>query len=266
MRPNYGCKLLGTVLALSFLVLFPSVADSTPTAPLLPQTFYGSILAGESPVNPGLTLEATGPGVITEIPGNPIVTATGAYGSPDPMGEKLLVQGDIEIGTPIEFYVGGAKAEVFSVSTNGPWLEAYPYVPGEATELNLRIASQPAVGVTREPTPVQTRIPYGQVPAVAGYSGPPLPKPELVTTYVPGQIPVGTTPVAPGQEGSVQPASPGGVPGSTPAPGGQESDLPVSTKSAGMLPCTAIGALLVIIGAAAHYRDRLVLEGENRQH
>ncbi|HPD11055.1 MAG TPA: hypothetical protein PLN56_08670 [Methanoregulaceae archaeon] len=262
MKQHFAGKLLGIVLLLSVLALFPSVADSMATAPMLPHAFHGSIVAGDSPVSPGLTIEATGPGVKSGISGNPIVTGNGAYGTPEAMGEKLLVQGDVEIGTPLEFYVGGAKAEVYPVSTNGPWLEAYPYVPGDVTELNLRIASQPSAGVTREPTPVQTRIPYGQVPAIAGYSGPALPTPPIVTTYLPGQPPAVTTQAVPGQEGQVQP------PG-TPAPGGQESGesqgLPPPTKSAGLLSCTAIGALLVIIGAAAYYRDRWNPEDRDRQ-
>jgi hypothetical protein len=205
-------------------------------------------------VNPGIPVEAVGPGVISGVSGNPIASGSGAYGAPGPIGSKLIVQGDIESGTPIEFYVGGEKAEVFPVATNGPWLEAYPYLPGEVTELNLRISSQPSTGVTREPTPVQTRIPSGQVPTISGYSGPALPRPEVVA-------------VNQGDSSQENPAqllsSPTITPGDSsgnPVGGDQQIDttspIPLATKSSGILSGTAIVAFLVIIGMAVYQKSR----------
>jgi hypothetical protein len=70
--------------------------------------------------------------------------------------------------------MSGVKAEVYPVATNGPWKENYSYFPGEITELNLRIAGQQSVGQTREPTPVQTRLPASAVEAF-------LPEPGIAT-------------------------------------------------------------------------------------
>ncbi len=240
------------------MVIIPASAQSSSAAPQLPQAFYGSVEVNGSPVAPDLSVEATGPGIVSGISGNPVMTTSGSYGAPGPVGSKLLVQGDIEAGTPIEFYVGGVKAEVFPVATNGPWIEAFPYLPGEVTELNLRILSQPSAGVTREPTPVQTRIPSGQVPTVPGYTGPALPQPQVIATYQPGEAPADSQTTSPGQEG--QPASQGGESPDGSVPGGQETDttppLPATTSAPGMLTGTAIVAFLVIIGTAVYQTSR----------
>lgn len=271
-QKNYIFALLVFIVLLSVLFVLPSTAESSPEAPQLPHAFYGSIEAGGSPVNPGLSVEVVGPGVMSGVSGNPIITTTGAYGTPGPMGQKLLVQGDIEPGTPLEFYIGGAKAEIYPVATNGSWLEAYPYIPGEVTELNLRITSQPSVIETREPTSVQTRIPSGQVPVISGYSGPALPQIEVVATYQQVDVPVTQTQAGEQAEpgSSSQPEAQGGESSGTPAPGGQEagnpsSVVPATGSGSSMLIGAAIVAFLVIIGAVAYYMRRRKPEDEKKE-
>jgi hypothetical protein len=93
----------------------------------LPHAFFGTIKINDSPAPVGTRVEARGEGVRTGIEGNPIVTtAAGVYGSPDPMGPKLVVQGDILDGTTITFYVNGVQA-----GQTAEWHS------GEVTELNL---------------------------------------------------------------------------------------------------------------------------------
>jgi len=249
------------ILGLVLLVLFvlPAAAESSSAAPQLPHAFIGMVEVEGLFAPDGLTVEAVGPGIRSGTLGNPVTTLTGGvYGGIGMAEQKLLVQGDIEAGTPIEFYVGGVKAEVSPVATNGPWLEAYPYVPGEVTELNLRITSQPVAGQTREPTPVQTRIPSGQVPTIVGYSGPALPQPEVIATYQPGDIQI--TPAETGQETSAPIVQQGGESPGASVQSGQESDttpaIPATTSAPGMLPGTAIVAFLVIIGSAVYHTSR----------
>jgi hypothetical protein len=172
--------LLTIVFLLALTVFFPPVSGQV-SQPQLPHTFYGKVFVGDTSAEAGLAVEAVGPGVISNVDGNPVKTlAGGIYGETGMSSQQLIVQGDIEPGTPLEFYVGGSRAEVYPVSTNGPWRANYSYIPGELTELNLRIAAQPSISQTREPTPVQTRLPAS---AVQGF----LPEPSVITTIRPGE-------------------------------------------------------------------------------
>jgi len=68
--------------------------------------------------------------VRTGIEGNPIATtAAGAYGSPDPMGPKLVVQGDILDGAIVTFYVNGVSTE-----------QTAEWHSGEVTQLDLSVS------------------------------------------------------------------------------------------------------------------------------
>ena len=76
--------------------------------------------------------------MLTGIQGNPlVVTVAGRYGGRTFSESKLLVQGDVQDGTPIEFYVRGMKAEV--AVPGGSWQTSYPFASGLITELNLRV-------------------------------------------------------------------------------------------------------------------------------
>ena len=98
--------------------------------PPLPHAFYGAVKINDSPAPVGTQVEARGEGVRAGIEGNPIVTsAVGSYGSPDPMGTKLVVQGDISDGATITFYVNGV-----STGQTAVWHS------GEVTELNLSVS------------------------------------------------------------------------------------------------------------------------------
>lgn len=138
-------------------MFIPVSADTGAPHPLIPQSFHGVIYVGESPAPASYAVEATGVGVTGGVQGNPVTSRPGSYGSSSINDEtRLLVQGNIAPGTLLSFFVGGLPAEVSGPGTRGTWQKSYPFSPGENTELNLRIASQPAAGQTREPTPVQT--------------------------------------------------------------------------------------------------------------
>jgi len=79
--------------------------------PQLPQAFYGSLEINDEPAPVGTEVEARGDGV-TLGGGNPIMTTeAGQYGSANPLGAKLIVQGDIAPDTIITFYVNGVSTE-----------------------------------------------------------------------------------------------------------------------------------------------------------
>jgi hypothetical protein len=237
--------LLFSCLVVFFVCLQP-VSGQPSSGPSLPHEFYGKVFIGNIPAGMGLEVEAVGPGVyslsvemdgrVIAIEGNPVTTMTeGVYGEPAMSSQKLLVQGDIEPGTPLEFYVGGVKAEVYPVLTGGPWKENYSYLPGEITELDLRIEGQPALGQTREPTPVQTRLPASAVEAFLPEPGLATGRPSSVSTMSP---PAGNNP----------PGTPGGTPvqGTPPVPTGGQSIKGISGTP--LLFGIVILLVLVIVG------------------
>lgn len=249
---------------MAFLVIVPGVADDSVAQPQLPHAFYGTVEVANSPAGQGLVVEAVGAGVRSNIAGNPVTTLSdGTYGSVNFSSQKLMVQGNIETGAPLEFYVGGILAEVYDVVKGGSWATSYPYSPGELTELNLRIASQPAAGQTREPTPVQTVASSAEGTASTVSSGPvsggPL-LPQLPESQ--GQLPA--------SEGSPQAPAGSGQPGTTgqgenPGAGSPESGSQGSTGgtetltgSGSMTLLIAIGIvlLLVVAGGAYYYTSQ----------
>jgi len=85
--------------------------------------------------------------------GNPILTGSGGtYGGPGSYTAKLVVQGTISEGTPIEFYVNGARADVQDVKSGSGWAATFPFHSTGVTELNLRVATLPGTTVTTSPT------------------------------------------------------------------------------------------------------------------
>ena len=278
MKLKKICPVL-IVLTLSMIVLLGiPVVTADEAAPQLPQGFYGMVEAGTSPVGPGLIVEAVGPGVSSKMEGNPVTTlADGSYGVLNYSSQKLIVQGDIATGTSITFYVGAIQAEVYDVAAGGPWNTTYAFQPGEITELNLRIASMPAAGQTREPTPVQTIVASSTVAASstaaasstiaasstsAGSSttsgGSVLPQvPDSSglqpTAEVTQQSSVGVSGTAQagtaGQESGAQGASQQSV--------GQENQTaaPVTLPASGNMTLYIVGAilLLLVIGGGAYY-------------
>ncbi len=98
-------------IALAFLLTLCAIPVYAADIPPLPHAFYGALEVNGSDAAPGYTVEARGEGVTTGIASNPIVTEeVGWYGSADPLGVKLIVQGDILDGETITFYVNGRLA------------------------------------------------------------------------------------------------------------------------------------------------------------
>jgi PKD repeat protein len=114
----------------------PSCPDSVPA---IPHEFYGLAYISESVEAPvGTEIEARADGVFSGT-GNPIpVTTQGMYGGPEGFDEKLKVTGCLETGTPLTFYVGNVRADVYDVVAGTGWATTYPFTPGGNTELNLR--------------------------------------------------------------------------------------------------------------------------------
>jgi len=118
-----------TFAVLVFLLMFGATPVYGQEVPPLPHAFYGTVEINDSPAPAGTQVEARGEGVRAGIEGNPILTtAAGVYGTPNPMGLKLIVQGDILDGATITFYVNGV-----STGQTAEWHS------GEVTELDLAV-------------------------------------------------------------------------------------------------------------------------------
>jgi hypothetical protein len=238
-------------------IFIPVSADTGVSNPLLPESFYGVIYIGASPAPAAYAVEATGVGVAGGVQGNPVTSRTGSYGSSSLSDEtRLVVQGNIAPGTPLSFFVGGYPADVSGPGTNGLWQQSYPFSPGENTELHLRIASLPAAGQTREPTPVLTVS--GSVADASGSSSLPQVPGSVVQPQVsgnPGTSPAGNGAGAsqpgPGQEtGSAPGNTAGGDAGSTGLPSLPGSGSPT------LIIAGFLVIVLVILAGAFSYRSR----------
>jgi len=132
-----------------FIVLALSLAlSATPVyaVPALPHAFYGSVSINGAPAPPGTSVEARGTGIMTGIEDNPTVTtASGIYGTSNPFQHRLIVQGDIEEGATITFYVNG-----ISTGQTAEWHS------GETTEVNLTVTIAEEVEVDVEVTVAPT--------------------------------------------------------------------------------------------------------------
>ncbi len=126
-----------TLVSIGLLLGFILSATPVYAVPALPHAFYGSVYINGSPAPPGTQVTATGTGVMTAIPQNPLTTtASGQYGTG---GTYLLVQGDDVLdGATITFYVNGV-----STGQTAEWHSS------ETTELNLSVT----IAVPPPPTP-----------------------------------------------------------------------------------------------------------------
>jgi hypothetical protein len=124
--------------------------------PLIPHSFYGNVTAAGSPVPAGVPVEAVAEGIKKGVPGNPIYSIEGGYGSHDPYAPRLEVQGTMDPGTEIFFYVGGTQAEVRLAGTDDEWKTSFPYSPGSVTNLDLRVPNpvtpDPGYRITQQET------------------------------------------------------------------------------------------------------------------
>jgi hypothetical protein len=208
-RQRVALLIVGAVLA----VTCTATAAHAQQPPPLPHAFFGSVEVNGQPAPVGASIEARGAGVKIGILVNPLVTTVaGRYGQPglsksksEP--DKLGVQGSIEDGAPIEFYVDGVKAEC--AAPGGPWQSSFPFAAGAVTELNLRAGQsatptatqQSAAAGTPSPTSTSTVIP-------AGGNTPRADSPAPTATR--------QTPQAAGGGTSPQPTAGSGTPGSQP--------------------------------------------------
>jgi len=138
-----------------------------PGQPQIPHSFYGTIEAAGNPVSAGVPVEVHAEGVTTGLPGNPVYSREGRYGSPDPLTPRLEVQGSLSSGTQLIFFVGGVQAEVQAGGPAGTWTSSYPFSPGGVTELNLRVASMvtPVAGYQESPEPTLATTAVVTIPA-----------------------------------------------------------------------------------------------------
>jgi len=76
----------------------------------LPHAFYGTVTINGTAAPVSTQVSARGTGVTTGIADNPtITTVAGIYGTSNPFEHRLVVQGDIEEGAIITFYVNGVS-------------------------------------------------------------------------------------------------------------------------------------------------------------
>lgn len=249
------------LLILILVATFGASAAHAQGVPPVFQLFYGTVEINGQPAPVGTTIEARGAGVLTpndnpNVKDNPLtLTFAGQYGvnpGQDPLDPKLMVQGSIADGTPVEFYVNGEKAEC--AIPDGAWQSSFPFTSGGViTRLSLRVGAavqptatpttgavnaatatpRPQTGVT-DPTPtpgpgptatrlltgptntpVQAAAPTAQVAAPAATA-----RPGSPATALPGSIvatPTGLAPQATGQAASLTP-EPASLAAATAAP------------------------------------------------
>ncbi|MCL0105009.1 Ig-like domain-containing protein [Dehalococcoidia bacterium] len=115
------------MILLLLVSFFPTPALAS--IPPLPHAFWGDLTINGEPAPVGTTVEARVQGGLVGIEGNPLITTqVGKYGGPGAFDPKLIVQGDIEPGAIIEFYVNGFKAD-----------QTYEFTPGGITRLDLSV-------------------------------------------------------------------------------------------------------------------------------
>jgi len=149
---------LRLIFGLILVAAFAAAPVYAQQPPMPPHVFFGSATVNGQPAQVGAQVEARGTGIKTTrdnpaIEDNPLaVTVTGRYGGSGRMDRQLIVQGEVEDGTPIEFFIDGVKADC--AVPGGPWQASYPYQAGMFTELNLKVgeASVPPTSSTATAT------------------------------------------------------------------------------------------------------------------
>jgi len=140
MNRHCAAFLLAGVLAVAVLAAAPLFAQ----VPALPHAFFGTVTVDGRPVPVGARIEARGANVLMGAANNPLsVSVAGRYGGPAAFDPKLVVQGDVVDGTPLEFYVNDQKAHCSTPC--GRWQDSYPYRAGDVTQLDLWVGQPPAV-------------------------------------------------------------------------------------------------------------------------
>ena len=116
--------------------------------PSLPHSFYGTVIAYGKPVSTDGIVEARVYGRAISGPNNPVyVMGDSRFGGSGALDQKLIVQGGISDGAPVEFwvtdknYLRAAKARVKSVQEASGWMNSYPYQSGKTTELVIEVTT-----------------------------------------------------------------------------------------------------------------------------
>ncbi len=126
----------------------------------LPHAFYGNVTINGSPAPAGTTVEARGTSVMTGVADNPTTTTqTGVYGTANPFEHRLLVQGNIDEGATITFYVNNT-----STGQTAEWHSS------DVTNLNLSVT-------------IAVPPPSGAAP-----DKPPAAPPEIIKTTLFGKV------------------------------------------------------------------------------
>lgn len=131
MRRQRHIRLLGVLVVAALLLAVmgggQALAQGTPPAPVLPQSFWGSVKDASGNSILSGTVEAW----MNSVKQDSIAIVNGQYGGLGGFDERLIVQGTSEdVGKTIEFYVNGVKAN-----------ETAKYTPGEKTRLDLTAAA-----------------------------------------------------------------------------------------------------------------------------
>jgi len=221
-------KIAACFVILCFLALSVTWGVHALQLPPLPHAFFGHVDVNGEPAPVGAQVEARGTGVRTGVEGNPLsVVEAGRYGGPGGFDPKLIVQGNVEDGTALEFYVDGARAKC--AEPGGPWLDIYPFAAGAIQELNLRVgepsaptvqpsATQAAPSITLQPSKVATATPTRELSSPTEEATPaPSPVYESPTVPVPPSLTATATRTTVPPSPSVVPSPLPSVTGVTPA-------------------------------------------------
>ena len=131
-------KKVTAFIVLALLLTLGAVPVYAQSIPPLPNAFYGSLTVNGKAAVVGTEVEARGTGVTTGVDGNPVtVTTAGIYGTSSAFEPRLIVQGDIDEGATITFYVDG-----YSTGQTAAWHS------GETTQKNLSVTMPKAGGVS----------------------------------------------------------------------------------------------------------------------
>ena len=177
---------LCSVLALALLL----GATAVWAYPPLPHAFYGTVTIGGAPAPIGTLISAQVGGVDC---GNYTTSVVGQYGHPAEL-DYLVVQGDIETGATIDFYIDGIKAD-----------QTYLFeVGGGPTDLDLTSPTPtPSPPAAETPTPApssplaETPTPVPSPPAAETPTPAPSPPPAETLTPTPSPLPAGIPNPAP---------------------------------------------------------------------
>ena len=118
-----------TFIALALLLTLWAIPVYAQSVPPLPHAFYGSVSINGDLARVGTEVEARGTGVLTGTASNPVITTVvGIYGTSSPFEPRLIVQGNIDEGETIYFYIDGE-----STGQTAEWHS------GETTQINLGV-------------------------------------------------------------------------------------------------------------------------------